>query len=390
MGKIKIVQWRDGLPKGYDISDDAKNDFEEMDYAIVNAKEFKPLRKGFKTMSITELTTKVTEKPKPIIRNLLYEKGVTVIAGTDGVGKTWLATQAALSIATGTPFLEWETSQKPVLLVQFELSSELLSSRLRKQMKSFPTVPNGYLDVVCIDIEDKLFTSQWEKIKNTLMENNHLNGVVIVDNLYTSVTGDVSDNTQMMKILSDVAEIRNSTGNAIVLVAHHNKGTLIDKQLYKDQIQGGKQLTNFVSNVLQIGESKLSTELRVAKITKIRDEQSELENIPFKLHWDNDSVTFSRGSIIQKEEVHFIEPKERWDIKVIIEFYSYESLNKSETFPKFDRVRITNFLEAHWNDVVHHNKVTRLLNRLVEWNLVIKHKHNDYELNIDVLKECIS
>ena len=159
MGKIKIVQWRDGLQEGYDISDDAENGFEEMDYAIVNAKEYKPPRKGFRTMSVTELTDNITNKPKPIIRNLLYEKGVTVIAGTDGVGKTWLATQAALSIATGTPFLDWETSQKPVLLVQFELSSELLSSRLRKQMKSFPTVPDGYLDVVCFDIEDKLFTS---------------------------------------------------------------------------------------------------------------------------------------------------------------------------------------------------------------------------------------
>ena len=159
--KIKTVQWRKGLPEGYDVSDDAKKGFEEMDYAIKNAKEYKLPRKGFKTMSITELTDNITNKPKSIIRNLLYEKGVTVIAGTDGVGKTWLATQSALSIATGTPFLDWETSQKPVLLVQFELSIELLSSRIRKQIKSFPTVQDGYLDVVCFDIEDKLFTSQW-------------------------------------------------------------------------------------------------------------------------------------------------------------------------------------------------------------------------------------
>ena len=297
-------------------------------------------------MSITELTNKIINKPKPIIRNLLYEKGVTVIAGTDGVGKTWLATQSALSIATGTPFLDWETNQTPVLLVQFELSLELLSSRLKKQMATFSKIPKGYLEIVCFDDEDKLFTSQWEKIKNTLMENNHLNGVVIVDNLYTSVTGDVSDNTQMMKILSDVAEIRNSTGNAIVLVAHHNKGTLIDKQLHKDQIQGGKQLTNFVSNVLQIGESKISTELRVAKITKIRDEQSELENIPFKLQWDNDSVTFSRGSIIPKEEVHFIEPKQRWEIKVLLELAAYEDFLKN---PQFNRERLRPFLPEDIN-----------------------------------------
>ena len=377
MRNIKIARWRDGLPKGYDISDDAKNGFEEMDYAIVNAKEYKPPRKGFKTMSITELTTKVTEKPKPIIRNLLYEKGVTVIAGTDGVGKTWLATQSALSIATGTPFLEWETSQKPVLLVQFELSLELLSSRIRKQMKSFPTVQDGYLDVVCFDIEDKLFTSQWEKIKNTLMETNHLNGVVIVDNLYTSVTGDVSDNTQMMKILSDVAEIRNSTGNAIVLVAHHNKGTLIDKQLHKDQIQGGKQLTNFVSNVLQIGESKLSTELRVAKITKIRDEQSELENIPFKLHWDNDSVTFSRGSIIPKEEVHFIEPKERWEIKLLKEMVAYSKVFSLGN--EWSRDEIWAYLEAKGWEPTSHNKTTKLtrfFNKLIDWGAIKRVKNN--------------
>ena len=383
MGKIKIVQWRDGLPKGYDISDDAKNDFEEMDYAIVNAKEFKPLRKGFKTMSVIELTDNITNKPKSIIRNLLYEKGVTIIAGTDGVGKTWLATQSALSIATGTPFLDWETSQKPVLLVQFELSLELLSSRIRKQMKSFPTVQNDYLKVVCFDIEDKLFTSQWEKIKNTLMENNHLNGVVIVDNLYTSVTGDVSDNTQMMKILSDVAEIRNSTGNAIVLVAHHNKGTLIDKQLHKDQIQGGKQLTNFVSNVFQIGESKLSTDLRIAKLTKIRDEHTEIENIPFKLHWDSETVTFSRGSIIPKEEVHFIEPKERWEIKLLLEIAGYKEFIGD---PVFNRERLRPFI----GDEMCKRKESRLLNRWVEWKFVKYIKYDTYELNFDEIKELQS
>ena len=40
MKKIKIAQWREGLPEGFDISDDAENGFEEVDYAIVNAVEF--------------------------------------------------------------------------------------------------------------------------------------------------------------------------------------------------------------------------------------------------------------------------------------------------------------------------------------------------------------
>ena len=183
--------------------------------------------------------------------------------------------------------------------------------------------------------------------------------------------------------VSDVAEIRNSTGNAIVLVAHHNKGTLIDKQLHKDQIQGGKQLTNFVSNVLQIGESKISTELRVAKITKIRDEQSELENIPFKLQWDNDSVTFSRGSIIPKEEVHFIEPKQRWEIKVLLELAAYEDFLEN---PQFNRERLRPFLAEDMDK----RKESRLLNRWVEWGFVKYVKYNTYEFNFNSIKDLQS
>ena len=204
--------------------------------------------------------------------------------------------------------------------------------------------------------------------------------MVIVDNLYTSVSGDVSDNAQMNQILSDVSNIRDSTDNAIILFGHHNKGTLKDKQLNKDQIQGGKQLTNFVSNVLQIGESKLSTELRIAKITKIRDEQSELENIPFKLHWDSETVTFSRGSIINKEEVHFIEPKERWEIKILLELASYEELLKN---PQFSRERLRPFLP----EGMELRKESRLLKRWVEWGFVKYIKYDTYELKFDEINE---
>ena len=58
-----------------------------------------------------------------------------------------------------------------MLLIQFELSIEQLSSRLRKQMETFPEIPKEYLKIVCFDDEDKLFISQWEKIKDTITEN---------------------------------------------------------------------------------------------------------------------------------------------------------------------------------------------------------------------------
>ena len=247
-------------------------------------------------------------------------------------------------------------------------------------METFPEIPKEYLKIVCFDDEDKLFISQWEKIKDTITENDLYNGVVIVDNLYTSVSGDVSDNTQMNQILSDISYIKNSTGNAIILVAHHNKGTLKDKQLNKDQIQGGKQLTNFVSNVFQIGESKLSTDLRIAKLTKLRDEQSELANIPFKLHWNSETVTFNRGVIIPKEEVHFIEPKERWEIKLLLEIAGYKEFIGD---PVFNRERLRPFID----DDMDKRKESRLLNRWVEWGFVKYIKYDTYELKFDEINE---
>ena len=42
-----------------------------------------------------------------------------------------------------------------------------------------------------------------------------------------------------------------------------------------DDIMGGANLTRYASNIIQIKNSKLDTDLRVAMITKVRGERSD-------------------------------------------------------------------------------------------------------------------
>ena len=83
-------------------------------------------------MKATQYVTTFTKPPEFIIEHILIDGGVTLLSGTDGVGKTWLNLQMAFAIANGEDFLGFKVNQRKVLLVQYELSSEQLSNRLKQ------------------------------------------------------------------------------------------------------------------------------------------------------------------------------------------------------------------------------------------------------------------
>ena len=58
-------------------------------------------------------------------------------------------------------------------------------------------------------------------------------------------------------------EIKRRYELTIILVNHHNKGTYKEKMLSKDMIRGGKVMTDFATNVFQMAESTLNTDLRI-------------------------------------------------------------------------------------------------------------------------------
>ena len=384
--RVLIAQWDESLPTGYDVYDDiGLTASEETDKAIINAKEYQieTETKGFNLMNAFQIMNTYTTPPKPIIQNLVVEKGVTLVSGTDGVGKTWFGLEMAISIASGRKFLEFDVMQRPVLVIQFELSNEQLSDRLSRYDLS---VANGHINFAVLKDEDMIFTDAWNKIGQTITEMNLTDGVVVVDNLYTSTDRDVSHNHELKSLLKSVEHLKNTTGNSFILIAHHNKGET-DKEpiLQKSIITGGKTLTNYVSNVFQIGSSSMGADLRRGKITKTRDTYTELNNEPLLLAFNPDTCSFEYRGVIANENLHCEQITKRWEYKVLMDFT--ERQNDSL---QFDRRTTQLFFESEFSDLSSSaitKKTTRWLNKMVEFGLIKKLKHGDYELKKDAIKD---
>ena len=376
--------------KGYDVTDSIEKygDASEIDQLIDEAAEYQLQRQGFKIMTAEKLIEANFKPPEPIIDQILYENGIGLIAGADGVGKSIIALQAACSIALGVPFLGYFEIPKPkqVLLIQLELENGDLSQRFIKQQRWFN---NNYskhnsnwsnLQMSIIEQDTKMFVDQWDKIEATIIENQFNDSVLIIDNLYTSTNINVSDNADLSKLLSRISEIKRRYELTIILVNHHNKGTYKEKMLSKDMIRGGKLMTDFATNVFQMAESTLNTELRMGKITKLRSGESDLRNIAFKLILDPKSLIFHKGGIITKEELHFIDPDERNEIKALkaVEPYTDKEkcFNRQQFVPCVEELGYTS-----------PKTPDNFLKKLDSWGLINKIKYDCYQVITSELRE---
>ena len=386
----EIAKWRDGLPSGYDISDDM--DWKEFELAIEQRYEFRPKptnsKKGFRVIKMGDIDNENFIKPQVIVRNLVEESSLTLIAGGTGVGKSWMSINLACCVATGLPLFGHFEIDKPrkALLTQFELTDGQFKNRfdlMKGSFQSSSTLIDENFDYVVIG-EALSFTNQWDNIEAVLSGGEYDNGVVIVDNLYTSTDISMSDNSEITILLSKMNYLMKKYNIALVVIAHNNKG--VDKEgcISLDHIQGGAMLTRFASNIFQIQSSTLSGDYRVAKITKVRDEECNLLEIPFKLYWDASTYTFIKGEIIPKEKLHFLEASERWEIKLVWEIKSYEGMgNNPEQGGIWTRDDIWRFLEAEngWiRNASNEVKVTRFLKRVCDWGLLEKVSHNQYRI----------
>jgi len=381
--KVKIANWNESLPDGYDVSDDFANHFEEFDKAIVNATEFNshpPIKEGYTIMNATQYVTTFTKPPEFIIEHILIDGGVTLLSGTDGVGKTWINLQMAFAIANGEDFLGFKVNQRKVLLVQYELSSEQLSSRL-KQYDLIKTGEN--LNIAILKSDDMVFSDSWSKIEKTIDDIGLKNGVVMVDNIYTSTSSDVSNNHELKSLLFMVDKLKRNTGNAFCLVGHHNKQDgEREPLLTKNLITGGKTLTNYVSNVIQIGNSSMGADVRRMKITKTRDSYTDIENMPIRLEWNPEECLFIKKGVISNEVLHTFPLKKQWEFKVLIEMADTIEENY------FDRKRLMTFITPLFpedNPDTNYKRGTRWLTKMTSFGLIIG-SGNRYELNHEEIK----
>ena len=313
-----IGQWRDGLPKGFDAFDDATG--EDVKYAINNKRIHEPRlrdsQKGYTVVSVLDALEMDIHKPRMLIEDLINECCNLLLTAEDNVGKSMMANQMGLCLATGQDFLGYLVPEpKKVLLVQHEMENGEQVDRLKMQVVSFvesyPHLMEKNLMMNLIQESENLaITNQFEMLDRTFTANPDIE-VCIFDNIGQSTNVAMTKPDEIRQELKVLKTLCRKHKVAFVLVAHHNKidwGKEMD--LVKTQIQGGKPVTDWADNVLQLHTSSLNTGLVLFKITKVRSIHNQdgttSKNLPQAVWFNNDNdLLFKDRFTVTNWQGHF-------------------------------------------------------------------------------------
>lgn len=394
IGQQKVV---DALKGAFPTTVVNKTDWEKLDESFTTGTDIsdvsnetlgdlinteKPYNIGYKLMTFEEMINSGIPAPAPIVEHLIVEKGVTVFAATDGVGKSLLAQQLALSITRGVPFMGYFeiVNPRPVLLLNYELPDGAVVDRGKMQHKHFGQYPEKHRMMINTRDKKAIYTELWQDINTTIMENIDWlgGGVVLIDNMYSTSDKDLSQNRDCKDWLQNLEPLKWEYNISTGLVAHYTKEwQKTYSTLSKYPIEGGKTLTNYMDNGMVIGESLLTPGLRIGKIIKTRSSDTPLKDIPFKMHFDIESLTFEKGVIVNNEAVHFQPPKNRQEVEALKEVKKtihQKHPNDGKVFFGFDEYKESLLSEKNKDDCPKAT-VYNWLKRLKEWGYIV----NPYE-----------
>lgn len=158
------------------------------------------------------------------VQGYLREKAILFSFGPPGSIKTFVATDAALAIASGGLFLnKFECQQGSVLIVQEDtLGSDYQQSYLRPMMKARGLTGSDVRDTLFIAPPAEFAFDQVDRMRD-LCEwlGEHKPDLLVIDSFYLMYSGKKEDLISIMKILK---RIRNRFGCAIWIIDHNRKG----------------------------------------------------------------------------------------------------------------------------------------------------------------------
>lgn len=187
--------------------------------------------------SAAELLSRPEPKIEWLIENIWADKSRGLIAGNPGVGKTWLALDMLISVASGGLCLGRYPVQKgAVLLVEEEASELNLSRRLHCMARA-----RGLKDTDLSNLF--LLTRQFTKIPADSTELFHLVSgldikLIVFDSLRRFHNCDENSSSEMQSVLDSFARLNIMTGASIVLIHHLSKSSDVSRKPLFERLRG--------------------------------------------------------------------------------------------------------------------------------------------------------
>ena len=219
-----------------------------------------------KTVSMSELYDNVYQSKPPLIDGLLYP-GTYIFAGSPKLGKSFLMSQLAYHISTGTPLWNYTTRKGTVLYLALEDDYRRLQERLYR-MFGTEGAENLYFSVSASQLGKGLD----EQLARFVAE--HVNTrLIIIDTLQKvrEVGGDnysYANDYQIMARLKNFADVH---GLCLLLVHHTRKQTADDKF---DMISGTSGLLGAADGAFLLQKEKRTGNAATLEVSG-RDQQDQ-------------------------------------------------------------------------------------------------------------------
>lgn len=161
-----------------------------------------------------------------VVEDLLIPRGIGLITGRPGVGKTQVAFQFAADLACGrSEFLKWAIPNGGVrvLVVSLEMSNRQLRYLARPIMERYPEPAlEKNLKIWSKGDPMALDTPEGQHYFVQLLER-YKPDVVVIDSLSLMIDGDLSDDKAVKPAFDFLKKARNHYDFSAVLVHHHRK-----------------------------------------------------------------------------------------------------------------------------------------------------------------------
>ena len=209
------------LSKGYGIAEDPR-DGVTINLAPAQPKEEKPCKRR----TLGELVNTFPKMKPPLIHGFLRIGETMNIIAPPKTGKSWLVTDLALAIATGTPWFGFPCEQGKVLIIDNELHGETSANRIPKVIESRGVDFNAVKNDIVVEnqrgslrsIED--LASELDELKPYGFK------LIIIDAFYRALPRgtDENDNGTVAGLYNLIDRYAEALGCAFVLIHHTSKG----------------------------------------------------------------------------------------------------------------------------------------------------------------------
>ena len=248
---------------------DHPGDVEELKFAVQSdLGEVFGLKKnsGPQIINVLDYTKIEIKSPAEVICGVLHAGSKMAVGGASKSFKTWSLLDVAISVSTGSDWLDFHTTAGKVLFLNFEIQDYSWQSRIKKVAEAKHVQLSNNLHLWNLRGHAADFRELVPKIIQRCQNENY--SLIILDPIY-KIYGQTDENSarDTAALLNSLEDLANQTGAAIAFAAHFAKGNASGKNAI-DRISGSGVFARDPDSILVFTEHESENAFTIEPILR--------------------------------------------------------------------------------------------------------------------------